>query len=55
MEIEQSDLILHQVLGEGAFGLVKLGLYKDHKMGTTQQVAVKMLKGKIIWVFYLKI
>ncbi|KAI8127299.1 Tyrosine-protein kinase receptor torso [Lucilia cuprina] len=44
MEINRNDLILYQVLGEGAFGLVKLGLYKDKKLGTTQEVAVKMLK-----------
>ncbi|KAM7345614.1 tyrosine protein kinase receptor torso isoform 2-T2 [Cochliomyia hominivorax] len=44
MEIDRNDLILYQVLGEGAFGLVKLGVYKDHKLGTTQEVAVKMLK-----------
>ncbi|XP_065369892.1 tyrosine-protein kinase receptor torso [Calliphora vicina] len=44
MEIDRNDLILYQVLGEGAFGLVKLGLYKDNKVGTTQEVAVKMLK-----------
>lgn len=45
MEIDRKNLTLYEVLGEGAFGLVKRGVYKDDKEGTIQEVAVKMLKG----------
>uniref|UniRef100_A0A1I8NXG9 receptor protein-tyrosine kinase n=1 Tax=Stomoxys calcitrans TaxID=35570 RepID=A0A1I8NXG9_STOCA len=44
MEINRSQLTLYEVLGEGAFGLVKRGIYKDSKMSTSYEVAVKMLK-----------
>ncbi|XP_073848893.1 tyrosine protein kinase receptor torso [Musca autumnalis] len=44
MEINRNYLTLHEVLGEGAFGLVKRGIYKDIKTDATYEVAVKMLK-----------
>lgn len=44
MEIDRADVTLLEVLGEGAFGLVRRGLYNDGKVGV-REVAVKMLKG----------
>lgn len=42
MEIEPANVELHELLGEGAFGIVRRGLLKpNHK-----DIAVKMLKGK---------
>lgn len=48
MEIDRNQLTLHEVLGEGAFGLVKRGTYRDNKLNgsAVHEVAVKMLKGK---------
>ncbi|CAD7013116.1 unnamed protein product [Ceratitis capitata] len=43
MEIDRADVTLLEVLGEGAFGLVRRGLYNDGKVGV-REVAVKMLK-----------
>lgn len=51
MEIDRNDLTLHEVLGEGAFGLVRRGVYQDDKLGT-REVAVKMLKGMYVSVWY---
>ncbi|XP_075167235.1 tyrosine protein kinase receptor torso [Haematobia irritans] len=44
MEINRNQLTLYEVLGEGAFGLVKRGIYQDNKLGKSYEVAVKMLK-----------
>ncbi|XP_058981650.1 tyrosine-protein kinase receptor torso [Musca domestica] len=44
MEINRNHLTLHEVLGEGAFGLVKRGVYRDSKTNALHEVAVKMLK-----------
>lgn len=49
MEINRNQLTLYEVLGEGAFGLVKRGVYKDIKLDTSYEVAVKMLKGMFGW------
>lgn len=46
MEINKNDVTLFEILGEGAFGLVRRGVYKDAKQIKTYEVAVKMLKGK---------
>ncbi|XP_011198952.3 tyrosine-protein kinase receptor torso [Bactrocera dorsalis] len=45
MEIDRSDITLHEILGEGAFGLVRRGIYNDGKSGV-REVAVKMLKDR---------
>lgn len=42
MEIEPSNVELYELLGEGAFGIVRKGLLKP----TNKPIAVKMLKGK---------
>uniref|UniRef100_A0A1A9V6A6 Protein kinase domain-containing protein n=1 Tax=Glossina austeni TaxID=7395 RepID=A0A1A9V6A6_GLOAU len=44
LEIASDNLKLFEVLGEGAFGVVRRALYKDEKTGTQREVAVKMLK-----------
>lgn len=44
MEIDRNDITLHEILGEGAFGLVRRGIYNDGK-SAAREVAVKMLKG----------
>lgn len=50
MEIERENIALLEALGEGAFGLVKKAiLVKD---GSKHQVAVKMLKSEINFIFY---
>ncbi|XP_054739173.1 tyrosine-protein kinase receptor torso [Anastrepha obliqua] len=45
MEIDRNDVTLHEILGEGAFGLVRRGTYNDGKSGV-REVAVKMLKDR---------
>jgi len=45
MEILRENIKLLDVLGEGAFGLVRKGLLKSEHDQTTKYVAVKMLKG----------
>ncbi|XP_067631715.1 tyrosine-protein kinase receptor torso isoform X2 [Eurosta solidaginis] len=45
MEIERDYVTLHEVLGEGAFGLVRRGTYNDGKT-EAREVAVKMLKDR---------
>lgn len=40
LEVDPRSVLLQDVLGEGAFGLVRRGVYKH------RQVAVKLLKGK---------
>lgn len=42
MEIDPSNIKLLEVLGEGAFGIVRKGIL----LPTNQFVAAKMLKGK---------
>jgi len=39
LEVEPHSVLLQEVLGEGAFGLVRRGVYEK------RQVAVKLLKG----------
>lgn len=41
MEIEPANVDLHELLGEGAFGIVRKGVLKS----TNKEIAVKMLKG----------
>ncbi|XP_037959349.1 tyrosine-protein kinase receptor torso-like [Teleopsis dalmanni] len=43
MEIDRHDVELLEILGEGAFGFVRRGIYKDKNSGP-REVAVKMLK-----------
>lgn len=45
MEFERDQISILNLLGEGAFGLVKLALIRNHQH-EEQEVAVKMLKGK---------
>lgn len=42
-EIPSENVLLEEVLGEGAFGVVRRGLLK--KCSNVQEVAVKMLRG----------
>lgn len=49
MEIDRNDITLHEILGEGAFGLVRRGIYNDGKSGV-REVAVKMLKGMTLGI-----
>ncbi|KAL9920826.1 tyrosine protein kinase receptor torso isoform 1-T4 [Glossina fuscipes fuscipes] len=44
LKIASDNLKLFEVLGEGAFGVVRRALYKDEKTGIQREVAVKMLK-----------
>uniref|UniRef100_A0A1A9WI57 Protein kinase domain-containing protein n=1 Tax=Glossina brevipalpis TaxID=37001 RepID=A0A1A9WI57_9MUSC len=44
LQIAVNNLRLFEILGEGAFGVVRRGLYKDENSGTQREVAVKMLK-----------
>jgi hypothetical protein len=46
MEIRREDVTVLEALGEGAFGLVKKAILR--REGKTHQVAVKMLKSKLI-------
>lgn len=41
MEIEPTNVELYEILGEGAFGIVRKGFLKT----TNEAIAVKMLKG----------
>lgn len=41
MEIEPSNVELHELLGEGAFGIVRKAVLKPNN----REIAVKMLKG----------
>lgn len=41
METEPTNVELHELIGEGAFGIVRKGVLKPSNM----QIAVKMLKG----------
>ena len=45
MEFERHHISILNLLGEGAFGLVKLALIRNHQHDE-QEVAVKMLKGE---------
>lgn len=42
-EVRPDKLLLHEVIGEGAFGVVRRGILVPNK-----EVAVKMLKGKTV-------
>lgn len=44
MEIEPANVELYEILGEGAFGIVRKGILRP----TNKSIAVKMLKGKIL-------
>lgn len=44
MEIETDNVELHEILGEGAFGIVRRGILKPNNTS----IAVKMLKGKVL-------
>lgn len=43
MEVEIANIELHEILGEGAFGMVRRGTLKPLHL----EIAVKMLKGMI--------
>lgn len=45
MEIEPANVELFEVIGEGAFGIVRKGVLKS----TNKSIAVKMLKGLNTW------
>lgn len=45
LEVDPRSVVLQDVLGEGAFGLVRRGVYKH------RQVAVKLLKGEKSFLF----
>lgn len=45
LEVDPRSVLLQDVLGEGAFGLVRRGVYKH------RQVAVKLLKGEFSLLF----
>lgn len=53
LEIDRNNLVLQEILGEGAFGRVKRGLYqiKSNNLKTVE-VAVKMLKGKFLTIIF---
>lgn len=52
MEISMDQIELLDILGEGAFGLVRKGIL-IRPLETYQQVAVKMLKGKLVYCFLM--
>lgn len=47
MEIEPANVELYEILGEGAFGIVRKGVLKP----ANTPIAVKMLKGKYFIIF----
>lgn len=55
LEIEMEHIKLHDMLGEGAFGLVRKGVLQrtGDDSEPAQPVAVKMLKGKFVGQFFI--